>query len=171
MVWYYCRTIDLPLGTVSHVCISLLCCLTNLEGSDSSWCLLLLIELWNRYSEVFDSIWVASAFKGATGPCMFATDIAHHVENHKSWLTVVCAVISPRFKSFRGYAVTGWSRYDAWISDLSCLFVALWNVIWLSLSSQIWPLCCAVWIAASWSPFIGSVSSHPEAQWVILFCP
>lgn len=32
-------------------------------------------ELWNKYSRVFTAIWIASAFKGATGPDKLLTDI------------------------------------------------------------------------------------------------
>ena len=35
---------------------------------------------------VFEDIWAASAFKGATGPCAFVTDIGFHVDNHCVWL-------------------------------------------------------------------------------------
>jgi hexosaminidase len=66
--------------------------------------------MWDRYAKAFDKVWVASAFKGATGPRMFATDISYHAENHKMWLAVVAKYVKPKFKVFRGYAVTGWTR-------------------------------------------------------------
>lgn len=67
---------------------------------------------WDEYSAVFDNVWVASAFKGATGPCMFATDIGYHVENHREWLHEVKSQIQGKFKCFRGFCLTGWQRYD-----------------------------------------------------------
>lgn len=82
MVWYYQMVIDLP------------------------------IELWTTYSEVFNAIWVASAFKGATGPRTYATEIAYHIENHKDWLKVVKECIKNLDCTFMGYALTGWQRYD-----------------------------------------------------------
>ncbi|ELT96467.1 hypothetical protein CAPTEDRAFT_169426 [Capitella teleta] len=82
MVWFYGNTFDIPL------------------------------EIWDRYAAAFETMWVASAFKGATGPRMFATDIMFHAGNQKMWLSLVDEFVKPKFKSFRGYAVTGWSRYD-----------------------------------------------------------
>lgn len=81
MVWFYEKNIRLPPG------------------------------IWHRYSTVFPNIWAASAFKGATGPCMSATDIRYHVENHKSWLAVM-KTQREKFQCFRGFALTGWQRYD-----------------------------------------------------------
>jgi len=60
--------------------------------------------------QVFDSLWAASAFKGATGPCAVVTDIGYHIENHKEWLCVVNSVVRPLTNKFRGYALTGWQR-------------------------------------------------------------
>lgn len=59
---------------------------------------------------VFGGVWVASAFKGATGPCALATDISYHVENHKQWINVVSSDIRPLTDKFHGYALTGWQR-------------------------------------------------------------
>lgn len=82
MVWYYQRQIKLSL------------------------------EMWTRYSKVFPGLWVASAYKGATGPCMVATDIGYHVENHKEWISLVESCVKPLMSKFYGYALTGWQRYD-----------------------------------------------------------
>ncbi|ESN93970.1 hypothetical protein HELRODRAFT_121272, partial [Helobdella robusta] len=69
--------------------------------------------MWERYMKVFSKLWVASAFKGASGVNQRATPISHHIENNKGWLFkmefgeeqgVSC--------KFVGYAITGWSRYD-----------------------------------------------------------
>ncbi|CAH1793945.1 unnamed protein product, partial [Owenia fusiformis] len=68
-------------------------------------------DLWSRYSAVFPNIWVGTAFKGATGAATFATNIAYHIENHKQWHKVM-ELEKSRFQNFRGYAFTGWQRYD-----------------------------------------------------------
>ncbi|XP_065199818.1 hexosaminidase D-like [Planococcus citri] len=68
-------------------------------------------DLWEKYSDVFEKIWVASAFKGATGSCQILPIVGHHLSNHEKWLDVV-AKIRSKFKSVRGIALTGWSRYD-----------------------------------------------------------
>ena len=69
-----------------------------------------LADMWDRYSQVFSSLWVASAFKGATGPRMIVVDTGYHIENHRSWLQVIQDQKS-RFSNFRGYTLTGWQRY------------------------------------------------------------
>lgn len=70
----------------------------------------LAVGLWERYSMVFEDVWAASAFKGATGPCAIVTDIGFHVENHRVWLRTIKDNQS-KFKSFRGIAITGWQRF------------------------------------------------------------
>ena len=72
--------------------------------------MLSLLDMWERYGQIFPNIWVASAFKGATGPCMFVTDIGYHVENHKGWIKTVKETVFPKFVKFKGYALTGWQR-------------------------------------------------------------
>lgn len=68
-------------------------------------------SLWEKYSRIFRNIWIASAFKGATGSCQILPLIGHHINNHEKWLTVVNENFH-RFEIFRGIAITGWSRYD-----------------------------------------------------------
>lgn len=68
-------------------------------------------DMWDRYSKVFPNIWLASAFKGATGSCMYVTNIMYHVENHLSWITII-AKEKHKFQKVRGIAITGWQRYD-----------------------------------------------------------
>lgn len=67
-------------------------------------------SLWDMYASVFPRLWIASAFKGATGSDKYTTDISHHLENHRSWMQVV-AEYSGRIK-FEGIILTGWQRYD-----------------------------------------------------------
>lgn len=67
-------------------------------------------SLFNKYSLVFPRIWIASAFKGATGSSQFFTNTAYHIDNHNSWLQVYA-----RYKAhlnFQGILITGWQRYD-----------------------------------------------------------
>ncbi|XP_048758063.2 hexosaminidase D-like [Ostrea edulis] len=68
-------------------------------------------DIWDKYSTVFPSIWIASAFKGATGANVYATNIAYHVNNHTMWLDVM-AKMGSKFKKVQGCALTGWQRYD-----------------------------------------------------------
>nr|XP_018917946.1 PREDICTED: hexosaminidase D-like [Bemisia tabaci]XP_018917947.1 PREDICTED: hexosaminidase D-like [Bemisia tabaci]XP_018917948.1 PREDICTED: hexosaminidase D-like [Bemisia tabaci]XP_018917949.1 PREDICTED: hexosaminidase D-like [Bemisia tabaci]XP_018917950.1 PREDICTED: hexosaminidase D-like [Bemisia tabaci]XP_018917951.1 PREDICTED: hexosaminidase D-like [Bemisia tabaci] len=67
-------------------------------------------DLWKKYSVVFKKVWVASAFKGATGSCQILPVISHHISNHEKWSMVLA---DPEFKmKFLGIALTGWSRFD-----------------------------------------------------------
>ncbi|KAK3912819.1 Hexosaminidase D [Frankliniella fusca] len=67
-------------------------------------------DVWSMYSHNFKNIWIASAFKGATGPDELLTNFTYHLENHMSWMAIV-----EQFKhqvNFRGIMMTGWQRYD-----------------------------------------------------------
>ncbi|XP_018422475.1 PREDICTED: hexosaminidase D [Nanorana parkeri] len=57
----------------------------------------------------FHKIWLASAFKGATGPSQLLTLIGHHLENHRCWQQVAQRVPQG---ILQGLALTGWQRYD-----------------------------------------------------------
>lgn len=67
-------------------------------------------QLWESYSAVWKQVWVATAFKGATSPDRYYTDISYHMENHQRWLEII-----QRYSSqitFKGIMLTGWQRYD-----------------------------------------------------------
>ena len=70
-------------------------------------------DIWSKYLNVFDSIWAASAFKGATGSDQIVTDISYHVKNHLSWMSLVAEYRNTaHLAKFRGIMITGWQRYD-----------------------------------------------------------
>ncbi|XP_076067151.1 hexosaminidase D-like [Oratosquilla oratoria] len=82
MVWqYYARNFNLPEG------------------------------MFDKFAEVFDTLWVASAFKGATGSTQFMPPLEQHISNQLTWLAVI-ALHAHKFKRFAGIALTGWQRYD-----------------------------------------------------------
>ncbi|KAG7201210.1 hypothetical protein KM043_003997 [Ampulex compressa] len=67
-------------------------------------------QLWESYAAVWKNIWVATAFKGATAPDRYYTDISYHLENHRRWLEII-----DRYSNqitFKGVILTGWQRYD-----------------------------------------------------------
>ncbi|XP_012261383.2 hexosaminidase D-like [Athalia rosae] len=67
--------------------------------------------LWDNYARIWpNSIWIATAFKGATAPDRYYTDISYHIKNHEGWLGII-ARYSHRIK-FKGALLTGWQRYD-----------------------------------------------------------
>ncbi|KAJ8934715.1 hypothetical protein NQ318_004499 [Aromia moschata] len=66
--------------------------------------------LWDTYSQIFEKIWVASAFKGATGSNQFVSDVTHYLQNHRSWLSVIAEY--KNHINFQGIIITGWQRYD-----------------------------------------------------------
>ncbi|XP_063977503.1 hexosaminidase D-like [Diachasmimorpha longicaudata] len=67
-------------------------------------------QVWEGYSEIWKNVWVATAFKGATEPDRYWTDISHHLENHQRWLEIIDHY-SDRI-TFKGVILTGWQRYD-----------------------------------------------------------
>lgn len=68
------------------------------------------IALLEKYRQCgFHKVWLASAFKGATGTNQQLTHIGHHLENHQRWQRVMEA--APK-NILQGMALTGWQRYD-----------------------------------------------------------
>lgn len=67
-------------------------------------------NMWDIYELVFPKVWIASAFKGATGSNQYLTNTAYHVQNHRSWLALV-EEYNKRI-NFQGIFLTGWQRYD-----------------------------------------------------------
>lgn len=67
-------------------------------------------SLWDMYSKVFPDLWVASAFKGATGSNKYTSDVNHYLQNHKSWISVILE--HNKKINFKGIILTGWQRYD-----------------------------------------------------------
>lgn len=97
-------------------------------------------DLWEKYSCVFNNIWIASAFKGATGSCQILPVIQHHLSNHEQWLLVLGREVN-KFNKFRGIAFTGWSRYDHYATLCELLSAALPSLA----------LCLKMWITGSLS--------------------
>lgn len=71
--------------------------------------LLIFTDIWEKFSKVFPNIWIGSAFKGATGSCLYVTNISFHIDNHLAWLSVIQKE-KLKFQNIRGFAVTGWQR-------------------------------------------------------------
>ncbi|KAL1509477.1 hypothetical protein ABEB36_004202 [Hypothenemus hampei] len=68
--------------------------------------------IWEKYTNVFNTAWTASAFKGAFGEAMYIPNARRHLENNLRWLEVM-ATQSDSFKQgLRGIVLTGWQRYD-----------------------------------------------------------
>lgn len=88
-------------------------------------------DIWERLSKVFRNIWIASAFKGATGACAYVTNVMYHLDNHLTWIDEIHRM-KMKFENIRGIAITGWQRYDHYAilcellpQGLPCLAVCL----------------------------------------------
>ncbi|XP_045506394.1 hexosaminidase D-like [Colias croceus] len=68
-----------------------------------------------KYHEKFGNIWIASAFKGADGRVATFPDLKRRFLNHFSWLSLMhnykLAGTNDVY-SFKGFILTGWSRYS-----------------------------------------------------------
>lgn len=62
-------------------------------------------SLWDNYKKVFTNVWIASAFKGATGSSEIVTYVTHYLQNHRSWLSVVTEYENKL--NFQGIIITG----------------------------------------------------------------
>lgn len=68
--------------------------------------------MWRRYGSVFEEVWIASSFKGSSGPTCDLVPIQHHINNHLSWINLINSFDIELKSKVKGIAVTGWSRYD-----------------------------------------------------------
>lgn len=64
-------------------------------------------DIWQKYS-YFTGVWVAGAFKGASGGSQLVPPTTHHASNALQWLQHLDLIKIP----LRGFVLTGWSRYD-----------------------------------------------------------
>jgi len=80
-------------------------------------------QLWESYAVMWKQIWVATAFKGATLPDRYYTDISYHMENHQRWLEIIQKYSNQI--TFKGVMLTGWQRYDHFSVLCELLPVAL----------------------------------------------
>jgi len=70
------------------------------------------VHVYDQFSQVFPSFWVASAFKGAFGETFVVPDVSRHLENNLNWLQVGRSE-GPKFREgLRGMVITGWQRFD-----------------------------------------------------------
>ncbi|XP_049776034.1 hexosaminidase D-like isoform X1 [Schistocerca cancellata] len=97
-------------------------------------------DMWERYASVFNTLWVATAFKGATGSSQNLPVIQHHISNHEQWLTVLSQNVN-KFPNFRGVALTGWSRYDHYAIMCELLATSLPSLA----------VCLRIWMAGTYS--------------------
>ena len=63
---------------------------------------------FDTFSEVFDTLWTASAFKGAHGPTLTAPNVKRHLDNNINWLDLMGAEEAKFKNGFRGIVLTGW---------------------------------------------------------------
>ncbi|PVD29411.1 hypothetical protein C0Q70_08662 [Pomacea canaliculata] len=82
--------------------------------------------VWEKYGQLFEGVWVASAFKGATGSSEFITNASFHIDNNLQWVAVIRNLgIHEMLVNFRGIALTGWQRYDHFATLCELLPVGL----------------------------------------------
>lgn len=89
-------------------------------------------SIYEKYGRVFGEIWIATAYKGASGELATLTSIQHHYLNHLSWIEVMQEKMSQNILKFKGVAITGWSRYDH--------FLALCDILPQSIPSLVFNL-------------------------------
>lgn len=87
-------------------------------------------ELYIKYGRIFDNVWAASAYKGASGELTTVTSIQHHYLNHLSWIEVILEKHKLSVVKFRGIAITGWSRYDHFLALCDLLPQAIPSLVY-----------------------------------------
>lgn len=86
--------------------------------------------LYVKYGRIFEKVWAASAYKGASGELTTVTSIKHHYLNHISWIQVIKEKHIMGVVQFRGIALTGWSRYDHFLALCDLLPQAIPSLIY-----------------------------------------
>lgn len=67
--------------------------------------------IWSKYLRVFQSVWAASAFKGATGSDQQIVSVRYYADNHRAWINLVASYRDTEYSyKFKGIMLTGWSR-------------------------------------------------------------
>ncbi|XP_035453875.2 hexosaminidase D-like [Spodoptera frugiperda] len=80
--------------------------------------------------EIFDNMWVASAFKGADGIIAKTPDMMKRYLNHIHWLKQVLMYRPPRYGvKIKGIILTGWSRYSHFARQCELLPFAMPSLI------------------------------------------
>lgn len=69
-------------------------------------------QAWDKYANVFPTVWVASSFKGAHGEQLVIPPARRHLENNLRWLALIQSESSRFSHGIQGIALTGWQRYD-----------------------------------------------------------
>ncbi|UJR07750.1 hypothetical protein I4U23_012034 [Adineta vaga] len=64
----------------------------------------------------YQILWGATAFKGATHETATISDVKHYYENQISWIKQLQISLPTKWKNFNGVILTGWSRYDHFLS-------------------------------------------------------
>lgn len=67
-------------------------------------------NIWQKYSNIFKSVWVGSAFKGANKPNSVTVNETLYLSNHYAWMDVISEYHNKI--DFKGIFLTGWQRYD-----------------------------------------------------------
>lgn len=69
-------------------------------------------QLLSNYQQAgFQTVWFASAFKGASGIDQRWTPLNHHLQNHLAWLKVMDSMSKYPSMKLDGIALTGWQRF------------------------------------------------------------
>ncbi|CAF4132958.1 unnamed protein product [Rotaria sp. Silwood2] len=64
----------------------------------------------------FKTLWGATAFKGARNEIATTSDVKRYYQNQISWIKQLDSYIPTKWKNFDGIILTGWSRYDHFLS-------------------------------------------------------
>ena len=89
---------------------------------------------WDRLSEVFDTAWTASAFKGAHGPTLTFPNTKRHLDNNLNWIDLMRNEEEKFANGFQGIVITGWQRYkkllfSVWTVSIICFYLTLVVVV------------------------------------------
>ena len=80
--------------------------------------------------QYFKNVWAASAYKGADGELLAITSVKHHYLNHLTWNKQIYHQTISGACTFKGIALTGWSRYDHFLQLCDLLPQAIPSLVY-----------------------------------------
>lgn len=87
-------------------------------------------QLYVKYGHIFNNVWAASAYKGASGELTTVTSIKHHYLNHITWIDTILEKQRMGVCNFKGITITGWTRYDHFLQLADLLPEAVPSLIY-----------------------------------------
>ena len=86
-------------------------------------------NIWIQYSQIFNKVWLAGSFKGATFQKALLPNVTKHYMNNLQWMRIIHKMQNKL--DFNGIVYTGWSRYDHLLPICEIIPAAIPSLVFL----------------------------------------